>query len=128
MFGKLEIVRMAQALTAHAGARQGEIARNIANADTPGFKARDLAEFGAVYAGEQQGMRATRSGHLGQAGPETAEARERLLPGAASPDGNTVALDQEMVRAVEVRQQHDMALAVYRSTATILRRSLGRAG
>ena len=50
------------------------------------------------------------------------------MRGAASPDGNTVSLKQEMVKAVEVRQQHDMALAIYRSTAAILRGSLGRAG
>ncbi|MFD1807778.1 hypothetical protein ACFSHQ_05285 [Gemmobacter lanyuensis] len=50
MFEKLQIVRMAQALAGHAGARQGEIARNIANADTPGYRARDMPDFAAAYA------------------------------------------------------------------------------
>jgi len=43
-----------------------------------------------------------------------------------SPDGNTVSLANEMVRSVEVRQQHDMALTVYRNTSDIIRASLGR--
>jgi flagellar basal-body rod protein FlgB len=43
-----------------------------------------------------------------------------------SPNGNTVSLETEMVRAVEVKQQHDMALAVYRTVSDIVRTSLGR--
>lgn len=128
MFEKLELVRMAQALSAHAGARQGEIARNIANADTPGFKARDVVDFAETYAAGDSPLRATRPGHLASSGSLWSEVEARPLHGAASPDGNTVSLEQEMVEAVEVRQQHDMALAIYRSTAAILRGSLGRAG
>ena len=45
MFEKLELTRMAQALAAHAGARMAVIAQNVANADTPGYKAKDLPDF-----------------------------------------------------------------------------------
>ena len=51
MFEKLEITRMAQALSAHAGARLGLVAQNVANADTPGYKARDLPDFAEVWRG-----------------------------------------------------------------------------
>ena len=70
-------------------------------------------------------MRATRAGHLGasQAVPEA-----RTLRGPGSPNGNTVSLEAEMVKAVEVRQDHEMALAIYRNTSDILRTSLGRRG
>lgn len=125
VFEKLELVRMAQAMAAHAGARQGEIARNIANADTPGFKARDLPPFAEVYEAPQW-LRATRPGHLTAGPPEGAVAVARHGRGAASPNGNTVSLESEMVAAVEVQQQHEMALAIYRNTADILRASLGR--
>ncbi len=60
MFEKLELTRMAQALAAHAGARMGVIAENVANADTPGFKARDIEDFATVFAAKDEGMRATR--------------------------------------------------------------------
>lgn len=125
MFEKLELVRMAQAMATHAGARQGEIARNIANADTPGFKARDLPPFAEVYEAPG-GLRATRAGHLGAGTAEGAEAVARHGRGAASPDGNTVSLEAEMVASVEVQQQHEMALAIYRNASDILRASLGR--
>ena len=44
MFAKLELTRMAQALASHSGARMDVIARNVANADTPGYRARDVVE------------------------------------------------------------------------------------
>jgi flagellar basal-body rod protein FlgB len=48
------------------------------------------------------------------------------MPGAASPNGNSVSLEAEMVKAVDVKQQHDMALSIYRSVSEIIRASLGR--
>ena len=126
MFEKLEIVRMAQAMAAHAGARQSEIARNIANADTPGFRARDLRPFGEVYDSPDGGMRASRPSHLDAGSGPGEAAQDRLIAGSTSPNGNSVSLEAEMVKAVEVRQQHEMALAIYRSTSGIIRASLGR--
>lgn len=126
MFEKLDITRMAQALSAQAGARLGLIARNVAQADTPGYKAMDLPDFADSYdGGDGGGMRATRPGHL-TSNAQMKEPVAQASAGAASPDGNTVSLAHEMVKSVEVRQQHDMALAVYRNTSDIIRTSLGR--
>ncbi|NUB44617.1 FlgB family protein [Fertoebacter nigrum] len=125
MFQSVEISRMAQAMARHAGARQAVIASNIAQADTPGYKARDLPAFAASYAAGD-GLRATRAGHA----PAQAAFATRPIAGGsgAAPNGNSVSLETEMVKAVEARQQHDMALAIYRSVSTILRTSLGRGG
>lgn len=126
MFEQLDITRMAQALAAHAGARMGQVARNIAQADTPGYKALDLPGFAETYDATADGaMRATRPGHLTSAAPSAVPV---TVPsgGEASANGNTVSVEKEMVTAVEVRQQHDMALAIYRNTQDIIRASLGR--
>ena len=56
MFEKLELTRMAQALASHAGTRMGVIAENVANADTPGYKAKDIGSFAAIWAAEGGGM------------------------------------------------------------------------
>jgi flagellar basal-body rod protein FlgB len=127
MFGKLEVTRMAQALAAHAGARQGVIAQNIAHADTPGYRARDLTPFEDTYrsGNRPDTLLATRPGHI-RAEAAAAEAVVRQMPGAASPNGNSVSLETEMVKAVDVKQQHDMALSIYRSVSEIIRASLGR--
>jgi len=126
MFQSLDLTKMARAMAAQAGARLGVIARNVAQADTPGYKAMDLPDFATSYqAASTTEMRATRPGHLAAAGKMM-----DLVPdpsgGEASPDGNTVSLAREMVKSVDARQQHDMALSVYRATSEIVRTSLGR--
>lgn len=125
MFEKIALTRMAQAMAADAGARLGVIARNVANADVPGYKAMTLPDFAATFAADDGAMRATRPGHLGGAGTPTA-AQPRVSPGNGSPNGNTVSLEEEMVNAAGARQQNDMALSIYRATSDILRASLGR--
>lgn len=129
MFENLAILRQAQAMAAHAGARQSSIARNIANADTPGYRPLDLAPFAEVYRGAGDGlpMRQTRAGHSG-AGESwtTLAARARPVPGATSPNGNGVSLETEMMKAAEVRHQHDLALSIYQNAVGLLKTSLGR--
>lgn len=124
MLPKLELTRMAQALAAQAGARMGVIAENVANADTPGYKARDLPDFAETYS-ETMPLRATRPGHLGS--PERPLTPEsRIVPANGAPNGNTVSLEGEMVKAAETRQSHEMALAIYRSTSDLVRTALGK--
>lgn len=75
------------------------LASNLANADTPGFKARDI-DFRTVLgaAGDQLDMKTTRAGHLGGPSSENAVAAESLyrVPVQPSLDGNTV--DSEVER------------------------------
>ena len=125
MFEKLELTRMAQALAAHSGARMGVIARNVAHADTPGYKAQDLPAFAEVFSATDGQMRSTRPGHITTASPAAALVPERA-PGRESPNGNSVSLEGEMVKSVEARQSHEMALAIYRATSDVVRASLGR--
>ena len=127
MFEKLQIFRMAHAMAQHAGARQAILARNIANADTPGYTARDITPFAQSYGGEAGfAPRATRPGHFaGGVGFHTVEARKQQ-GGAADPNGNSVALEQEMLKAVDAKRQHDRALAIYKSSLTVLRAATGR--
>ncbi|WP_414896775.1 FlgB family protein [Rhodovulum sp. YEN HP10] len=127
MFDKLEIFRMASGLAKHAGTRQAVLARNIANSDTPGYRAQDVADFARTYRGSDTGtqMRATRSGHM--AGREMAHAAQNTdRADPEEPNGNTVSVEDQMLKAVETKRQHDLALAVYRSSLGILRTSLGR--
>ena len=128
MLEKLEIFRMAHGLAAHASARQSAVASNMANADTPGYKASDIASFAESYQAGQasNAMRATRAGHLEFGGGMPAAFQSITDAGQASPNGNTVSLETEMMKATEVRHQHDLALSVYSTSLNILRTSLGR--
>ena len=127
MFEKLELTRMAQSMAARAGARLGVIAQNVANADTPGYKAADMPSFAETYDDSNFQMRTTRPGHFVTATDDPRAVITRNS-GAGSPNGNTVSLEQEMVKAASAKQDHDMALAIYRNTSAIIRASLGRQG
>lgn len=131
MFEKLGIFSMAQAMATHAAARQSVIAQNVANADTPGYRARDLAAFGESYRAERNGdLRATRAGHVfsGEAADNAPGATMAYRPDAASPNGNNVSIEQEIFAAAEAKSEHDRALAIYRSAMNILRTSASGRG
>ncbi len=126
MFNNLEVFRTSYAMARHAGARQAVTATNMANADTPGYRAQSIASFSEAYAtGGTTQLRATRTGHLG-AGPSDAVARARPSDAEASPNGNSVSLEQEMINSVEIQREHSRALAIYKHSLDILRMSIGK--
>lgn len=129
MYNGLAIFKTASAMARHAAERQSVIARNIANADTPGYAAQDLKDFSAEMAegGRAGALRVTRPGHIAAAPAQHApDLTPREIAGDASPNGNTVSLETEMVKSSMVRQQHDLALATYRGGLDLLRSALGR--
>ncbi len=123
MFDQLDIFRTAGNMARHATLRQNVIAQNIANADTPGYVARDIAPFADSMA-DTEGMRRSRPGHFGA--PDQPDSRFASAGTMPSANGNSVSVEAEMVNAVEVRRQHDRALAIYRSSLALLRASIGR--
>ncbi len=125
---KLDILRLASSLTAHSTARQSVITENVAQADTPGYRARDLPDFAQTLDRAPGFVPATsRPGHMTfGADPRGFEAVETTIFGAETPNGNTVSLEDQMMRSAEARQSYDMALGVYRKTMDILRTSISR--
>ncbi len=117
MFDGLEIFQLAGAQARHAAARQAVVAQNIANSDTPGYRAQDVADFAETW----RAMSAeNRSGH--------GELPMRVIDagGIASPNGNSVSLEFEMLRGIEAQRAHSRALQIYGSAMSILRTSIGR--
>ena len=133
MFQKLEIFQMAHGMAAHAGRLQVIAAKNMANADTPGFQAKSLTPFSQTLTHTEKSaiQRATRTSHLNGTVPDQTilgVAKVSIDENATSdPNGNSVALEDEILRSVDAKRQHDRALAIYRSSLNILRTSLGRA-
>ncbi len=127
MFQSLSVFETAYAMAVHAGQKQAVVAQNVANADTPGYVARDLPSFKDIYAPSESSnvQRATRDGHLHGRASDVRTMIEKD-PSFASPDGNSVSIDAEMLRGTEAKRQHDRSLAIYNSALTILRSSLGR--
>ena len=123
MYENLDLMRTSAALARHAGAQQAVVAGNIANADTPGFRARSLPAFAAELA-RAAPLRQTRPGHvsIGPSGSPTA-VQTNAEP---SPDGNSVSIEREMLASVEAQREHSRALSIWRHTMSVIRTSLGR--
>ncbi|MEV8465965.1 flagellar basal body protein [Fluviibacterium sp. DFM31] len=131
MFNGLDLFNLASNKASHAGMQQAMIARNVANADTPGYKAAALEPFSIQGRSTpaRLAMAQSRPGH--QAAPadfNRTAFRTEARDGDAAPNGNTVSLETEMLEAARVKQDHDLALAAYRGGMTLLRTVLGRAG
>lgn len=126
MFETPDVMRMAQELARYAGTRQALVAKNIANADTPGYRAQDLPDFAETFrsAGGAE-MLKTRPGHM-----VADTARPNWQPvdidGRPSPNGNTVSLEEEMVRGTRAQSDHNLAITIYRSSLDVMRSALGR--
>ena len=122
-----DVFRMALAMSDHASAGLGAIARNIANADTPGYRAEGIRPFAEVYdAPGALPLQRTRPGHLAPEPAALPVLTRRAGDGGTSPNGNGVSIETEMVAAAQVRGEHDLALAIMRSSLAITRAGLGR--
>lgn len=121
---KVEVLDMAKAMARHAAAQQATSARNIANADTPGYTARSLKPFSEIWEDRGQALRATRASHIN--GGNQLRIASDVTNRNQSPNENSVSLEAEMMRAADARQMHEMALAIQRSLSTSIRAGLGR--
>ena len=125
MLENLTLLNLASEAARHAAARHRVIAENVANADTPGYRARDVKDFSSIVK-ESFTARATRPGHAGF-GDHTGAAQTFELALPPTPNGNTVNIEDQALRAVQTQGQHALALAVYAKAVDILRLGLGRA-
>lgn len=104
--------------------RQSVLAGNIANADTPGWKERDISSFATVLAGQARfgGPSRTQPTHL--AG--TVDTQARIMRGETAPDGNAVSIDAQMIKIAQTETDHEAVTAIYRKYMGMFRMALGR--
>jgi flagellar basal-body rod protein FlgB len=102
----------AQSLTARSQ-RVEVLAQNIANADTPNFKARDI-EFKKVFRNASEDtMNTTNSKHMALPADESGDGMMYRIPFNVAFDGNTVELNVEQA-------QYGKAAAQYQATVNFL--------
>lgn len=120
----LMIFQTAAAMAQHAGHRQALTAQNVANSDTPGYRAKVMPSFAESY-GESVPfeMNRTRATHMANSNSSRLITMSETEP---SPNGNAVSVEEEMFRAVEISREHNRALAIYRHGLTVLRTAIGR--
>jgi flagellar basal-body rod protein FlgB len=105
--------------------RTGVLASNLANADTPGYKARDLDFKTALTGVSGPALVADDPRHLAASG--TPAPRGDLLyrvPNHASLDGNTVDVDMEQAAFAENAVRYQATLQILRGRFDDIRKAL----
>lgn len=118
-------------------ARQSLIAENVANADMPGFRPRDLAEPGlgtgtamaspldASVGGD--GLARTNAAHIGLAALDGPNAEAKRFKGfEVRPSGNGVNLEEEMMKAGENQSDYQLATSLYQKSLDALKIAVGK--
>jgi flagellar basal-body rod protein FlgB len=103
-------------------ARTNVIAENIANADTPGFIARDLKapDFGKLA--NAHALRISDPRHIAAGSAAGGAARPHFAPdGEASLNGNEVSVEAQMMKLSETRMDYQLASTVYRKGIDLIR-------
>ena len=107
--------------------RQQVLAKNIANANTPEYRAEDLTEldFNKLVRGGAS-ARAKRTAHAahfelnGQKGD--LETKPVDTPGwETTPDGNSVVLEQQMMKVAQTQMEYQSAIGLYRKSMDMIR-------
>lgn len=122
--GSIALFNLADRRLAWAGARQLVLAQNVANADTPGWKSRDVTAFAAQLAHPGTALARTAPGHL--APPPGHEANTTRAVSERAPDGNAVSLDEQLARIAETETAHEMTSELYKKYLGFFRTALGR--
>jgi flagellar basal-body rod protein FlgB len=122
MFENLVVFQTASAMAGHAAQSQALISQNVAKADTPGYVGKQMLPFGDIYTAPDgaSAQRATRERHLNGSASSTLMAGVDMR-GADNPNGNTISLETELLKAAQAKSHHDRALAIYKSSLDVLR-------
>jgi flagellar basal-body rod protein FlgB len=114
--------------------RQRVLAQNVANADTPGYSARDVAplDFRSLLSdnhAQQLKMAATSDAHKA-AVPRTMGSKVRADDKSfqSSPTGNSVTLEEEMMKVAETAQDYELMTNLYRKSVGMLRLAMSKSG
>ena len=109
--------------------RQRVLAENVANADTPQFRPRDLKplDFGReLRSAGQVTLASTDPAHITAASGGGAFATERPGKYDVRPAGNAVNLEDEMMKVASNQMDYQAAISLYSRSMGLFRTAIGK--
>lgn len=96
--------------------RQAAVAGNIANVNTPGYRAVDVEPFEKVLDKSSVAMSATQSGHFGGTATQASfSVREQTADVSALPSDNSVVLEDELMKSGEISRNFELNTAIVKA-------------
>lgn len=115
--------------------RQGVLAQNMANADTPNYQSKDLTDidFGSVLKNltdmKRVSLVTTNEGHMANPGEvERAKDVKDRWTYEVAPDKNGVIVEEQMVKAAKTQMDYNLLTNLMSKQTAMYRTVLGRNG
>jgi len=112
--------------------RQGLLAENVANAETPGYRGRDLAQYNfaeraSASSSATLSTTVTQPLHIAvTSSGEAAFGAQRMANFEVTPEGNGITLEDEMMKVTTNMIDYQAATSVYQKSLKIIKTALGR--
>jgi flagellar basal-body rod protein FlgB len=109
--------------------RQRVLAENVANADTPGYHARDLEQpnFENALTTASLGLDRTNPGHIGASGAGSQFAEDNKPHYEVRPRGNSVSHEDEMLKLAGNQMDYDAVTSLYTHSLALIKTAIGKA-
>ena len=100
------------------------LSRNIANADTPHFKAQDIDFKSIMKTASEGAVVTTNANHLTEAPDQTSDGVKYRIPFNVSFDGNTVELPVEQAKFGQYAADYQTTLSILENRISGIRKAL----
>ena len=127
--GKIPLLEAITKRMSWLGERQSVLAQNVANADTPGYTAKDVAppSFAQLVSGAAQRlpMAVTSPGHIT---PVSDAGDFKITPQKTSErsiNGNAVQLEDQMMKISDTANDYALTTSLYRQQLGLIKTALG---
>ena len=133
-FGDVPLMALLKERMTWLGKRQDILSQNIANADVPGFKPRDLKPVD--FEQSLRAATANSAGSLAVTDPRHI-ASKRMSGGfeqgdgadvESSPNGNSVSLEAQMIKVAETQAEYQAVTNLYAKAIDMMKVAIGRGG
>jgi len=114
--------------------RQDVLSQNVASADVPGYKPRDLKAVDfeqtlkAATGADASSLTVTDPHHIAASRTSGGFQVEDGADVESSPSGNSVSLESQMIKVAETQAEFQAASNIYAKTIEMMKTAIGRSG
>ncbi|NBN63548.1 flagellar basal body rod protein FlgB [Microvirga tunisiensis] len=110
--------------------RQSVLSENVANADTPGYRAKDMKAFDLdkLESTGSEGLSTarTQASHLQGFMSASSNRETRIETFEITPDGNSVSLEEQMMMVTANQMDYQAVTTLYTKSIGLIRTALGK--
>ena len=123
--GGINLFTLMQQKLDWVGQRQGMLAQNIANRDTPGYTPVDAPDFAQSLARPGFALAQTEPAHIAAAS-DPLHLTTAARPAERAPDGNAVGLEDQLAKVADTDTAQQVTTQLYTAYLGMFRTALGK--